>query len=102
MAILHTISALFTNAMDHEGKEFVRVDVWIYLAMAVCFTVLAPFRSRWRMLVGGLAGCGLGSYLLVHLNLVARKPFIIGLGLAGLAVAVGAFAYVKRGTRAGR
>lgn len=103
LAILHTISALFVNAMQHEGKPlFVRVDVWIYLAAALCFTVLAPFRSRWRMLVGGLAGCGLGSFLLVHLNLVARKPFIIGLGLLGLAVALGAFIYVNRGTRAGR
>ena len=102
LAILHTISALFANAMSHEGKPFVRVDVWVYLAAALCFTVLAPFRSRWRMLVGGLAGCGLGSYLLVHLDLVSPKPFVIGLGLTGLAVALGAFIYVKRGTRAGR
>jgi hypothetical protein len=61
------------------------------------FAVLAPFRSRWRMLVGGLVGCGLGSYLLVDLELVARKPFVIGLGVVGLAVALGAFAYVRRG-----
>ena len=73
--------------------------MWIYLAAALFFTVLAPFRSRWRMLVGGLVGCGLGSYLLVDLDLVARKPFIIGLGLLGLVVALGAFIYVKHGTR---
>jgi hypothetical protein len=77
----------------------VRYDVWIYLAAALFFAVLAPFRSRWRMLVGGLLGCGLGSYLLVDLNLVARKPFIVGLGFVGLAVALGAFAYVRRGPR---
>jgi len=99
LAILHTISALFANAMQHKGNPLVRVDVWIYLAVASFFTVLAPFRSRWRMLVGGLVGCGLGSYLLVFLNLVARKPFIIGLGLLGLAVALGAFIYVQRRTR---
>jgi hypothetical protein len=58
--------------------------------------LLAPFRSRWRLLVGGLAGCALGSYLLVDLGLVSRKPFIVGLGLAGLLVALGAFAYVRR------
>jgi len=29
---------------------------------------------RWRLLVGGLAGCGLGSYLLVDLGIVDRKP----------------------------
>jgi len=102
LAILHTISALFANAMGHEGNSFVVVDVWIYLAAALFFAVLAPFRSRWRMLVGGLAGCGLGSYLLVHLDLVSPKPFVIGLGMTGLVVALGAFIYVKRGTRAGR
>jgi hypothetical protein len=63
------------------------------------FAVLAPFRSRWRMLVGGLIACGLGSYLLVDLNLVARQPFIIGLGIVGIVVALGAFAYVRRGAR---
>ena len=64
--------------------------------------VLAPFRSRWRLLVGGLAGCALGSYLLVDLDLVSRKPFIVGLGLAGLLVALGAFAYVRRRSRPSR
>jgi serine/threonine protein kinase len=100
LAILHIISALFFNAMNHEGKPLVRVDVWVYLGAALFFAILAPFRSRWRMLVGGLLGCGLGSYLLVHLELVSRKPFILGLGLLGLMVALGAFIYVKHGTRA--
>jgi serine/threonine protein kinase len=100
LAILHIISALFGNAMEHEGKPFVRVDVWVYLGAALFFAILAPFRSRWRMLVGGLLGCGLGSYLLVHLELVSRKPFILGLGFLGLALALGAFVYVKHGTRA--
>lgn len=97
LAILHTISALFQNALQHREDALVRYDVWIYLAFALFFAVLAPFRSRWRMLVGGLIACGLGSYLLVDLGLVARKPFIIGLGLVGLLVALGAFGYVRRG-----
>jgi hypothetical protein len=63
---------------------------------------LAPFRSRWRLLVGGLVGCGLGSYLLVDLGLVARKPFIIGLGFAGLLVALGTVAYVRRRSAGGQ
>jgi len=100
LAILHIISALFANAMSRDKTDpLLRVDVWLYLAAALFFVVFAPFRSRWRMLVGGLVGCGLGSYLLVHLDLVARKPFIIGLGLVGLAVALGAFVYVQRRTR---
>jgi hypothetical protein len=78
------------------------VDVWLYLAAAAVFMVLAPFRSRWRLLVGGLAGCGLGSYLLVELGIVDRKPFIIGLGFAGLLIALGTFAYVRRRSLTGR
>jgi len=97
LAILHTISALFGNALQHRDSPLVRYDVWIYLAAALFFAVLAPFRSRWRMLVGGLFACGLGSYLLVDLGLVARKPFVLGLGVVGLTVALGAFAYVRRG-----
>ena len=96
LAILHTISALFSNALNHRTDPLVRFDVWIYLAAALFFACLAPFRSRWRMLVGGLLGCGLGSYLLVDLGLVARKPFVIGLGIVGLVLALGAFVYARR------
>ncbi|HEY6166900.1 MAG TPA: serine/threonine-protein kinase, partial [Verrucomicrobiae bacterium] len=99
LAILHTITALFENALQHRDDAMVRYDVWIYMAFALFFATLAPFRSRWRMLCGGLLGCGLGSYLLVDLGLVNRKPFIIGLGVAGLAAALAAFAYVRRGAR---
>jgi hypothetical protein len=102
LAIAHTITALFENALQHRSDPLVRYDVWIYLGFALFFAALAPFRSRWRMLCGGLLGCGLGSYLLVDLGLVARKPFIIGLGAVGLVVALGTFAYVRRGARGGR
>ena len=99
LAILHTLSALFLNALQHRDAPFVRADVWIYLVTATLFIAVAPFRSRWRILVGGLAGCGLGSYLLVDLGLVNRKPFIIALGLLGLVAALGAFAYVRQRQR---
>lgn len=99
LAILHVISALFSNALQHRNDALVRYDVWVYLAFALCFAALAPWRSRWRMLVGGLFACGLGSYLLVDLELVARKPFIIGLGVAGLLGALGAFVYIRRGIK---
>jgi hypothetical protein len=100
LAILHTLTPLFINAMQHRNEPDVRLDVWFYLGAAALFMVLAPFRSRWRLLVGGLAGCGLGSYLLVDLGIVDRRSFIIGLGFVGLIVALGTFAYVRR--RAGR
>jgi serine/threonine protein kinase len=102
LAIIHTLSALFANAMQHRNDPHVRVDVWLYLSAAAVFMVLAPFRSRWRLLVGGLAGCGLGSYLLVDLGLVDRKEFIIGLGFIGLLLALGTFAYVRRRSAANR
>lgn len=102
LAIVHTLSALFTNALDHRGDPHVQADVWLYLGAAALFMILAPFRSRWRLLVGGLAGCGLGSYLLVDLGLVDRKQFIIGLGFIGLLVALGTYAYVRRRSTATR
>jgi hypothetical protein len=102
LALVHVLTALFVNAELHRDKPLLRIDVSLYLCAAVLFVVLAPFRSRWRMLVGGLAGCGLGSYLLVDLKIVARKPFVIGLGLAGLLVAFGTFAFMQRRQRLDR
>ena len=84
LAIVHTISALFANAMSHEKRELVLIDVWLYLAAALFFTILAPFRSRWRMLVGGLVGCGLGSYLLVHTGSRVAQAFHHWPGAPGL------------------
>jgi serine/threonine-protein kinase len=101
LAIAHMLSALFINAMNHRHDAHVRTDVWLYLGAAAVFVVLAPFRSRWRLLVGGLAGFGLGSYLLVELGIVDRKSFIIGLGFVGLLAALGTFAYVRRREQAG-
>jgi hypothetical protein len=95
LAIVHTLSALFFNALNHRSEPHVRVDLALYLGAATLFMVLAPFRSRWRLLVGGLAGFGLGSYLLVDLGVVARKPFVVSLGFAGLVVALATFAYVR-------
>jgi hypothetical protein len=95
LAILHILSPQFVNALNHAGAPHVRVDTWVYIASALALVLLAALRSRWRMLVGGLFGCGLGSYLLVDLGLVARKPFIIALGGCGLLIAIGAFIYVQ-------
>jgi hypothetical protein len=95
LALLHLLSPLFLNALSHRSDPLVRTDVWIYLSATLLFVLLASFRSKWRLLVGGLAGCGLGSYLLVDLGLVAKKPFIIGLGFLGLLLALGALVYVR-------
>jgi hypothetical protein len=100
LAIVHIESALFVNALSHRNAPHVRTDVGLYLGATALFMILAPFRSRWRLLVGGLAGCGLGSYLLVDLSLVQRKPFIIALGFLSLAFALGTFAYFRHKSRA--
>jgi hypothetical protein len=100
LAVSHTISALFLNAMEHRTDAHVRADVVIYLSAAGVLMVLGSFRSKWRLLVGGLAGCGLGSYLLVELGIVNRKVFISGLGFAGLVVALGTFYLARRRARA--
>ena len=70
------------------ANPLVRFDVYAYLGGVLLFAVLAPLKSRWRMLVSSLGGCGLGAYLVVDLDLVADKPFIIGLGLVGSTVAL--------------
>jgi serine/threonine protein kinase len=93
LALVHIFSALFGNAWGHRTHALVAYDVGIYLAVALVFTVLAALRSRWRMLCGGLLGCGLASFLLVHLKLVERSAFVLILGFAGLAVALGAMVY---------
>lgn len=95
LAILHTLSALFANALAHQNKPHVRADVALYLLTALLFVVMAPQRSRWRLLVGGLAGCGLGCYLLIYLELVAKKSFIITLGFGGLLAALGTYAVAR-------
>jgi serine/threonine protein kinase len=95
VAMLHVLSALFSNALEHRKAAYVRVDVWLYVGSALLLVALAALRSRWRILVGGLAGCGLGSYLLVEFDLVARRPFIIGLGVSALLCALAAFLYVE-------
>ena len=106
LALVHILTALFVNAEvnyhSNHDDPYVHTDVALYLCAAVMFVALAPFRSRWRMLVGGLAGCGLGSYLLVHLKIVARQPFIIGLGVTGLTVALGTFAFLQHRQRLNR
>lgn len=95
LGIVHVLSALFLNAIEHRADPGVKSDVWLYLAAAGGFMILAAWRSRWRMLVGGLAGVGLGSYLLVEIGLVARKPFIIGIGCTGILIAVATYLYVR-------
>jgi hypothetical protein len=98
-AILHLLGPLYRNAHLHRGDLHVRTDVAFYLSAVLLFLVLGPWRSRWRMLMGALGGVALGSHLLLDLNLVARKPFVLSLGAAGLVVALGAYIYLLMAPR---
>jgi len=98
-AILHLLGALYQNAIGHRGDVNVRVDVGLYLATVFLFLVLGPWLSRWRMLMGALGGIALGSHLLLDLNLIPRKPFVLSLGAFGLVVALSAYVYLVRAPR---
>ncbi len=95
-AILHLLGALYQNAIGHRGDVNVRLDVGLYLGTVFSFLVLGPWRSRWRMLMGALGGIALGSHLLLDLNLLPRRPFVLSLGAVGLVVAISAYVYLLR------
>jgi hypothetical protein len=88
------LGGLYQNAQAHRADPRVMSDVSLYLAAVALLLVLGPWRSRWRMLVGALGGMALGSYLLIDLNLVPRKPFVLILGAAGLLTALVAYRYL--------
>lgn len=94
VAILHLLGGLYQNARQQRHDPDVRIDVALYLAAVLLFLALGPWRSRWRMLVGALSGLALGSYLLLDLDLVPRKPFILCLGALGLVTALAAYLYL--------
>ena len=97
LGVLHTLSPLFMNAMSHRSDSRVSVDAVLYLSAACALVAAALARSRWRLLVAGLMGLGLGCYLVVELELfLSRKIFIGAVGLGGLAIALAAFNRLRR------
>lgn len=94
-AILHLLGPLYANAQDHKTNPKVVVDVGVYIAFVVLLLALGPWRSRWRLLLGGLGGVALGSYLLIDLALVPKKAFVFGLGATGLLAALAAYLYLR-------
>lgn len=99
LAIVHLLGGLYLNAQQQRHDPKIIVDVCCYLAAVLLFLVLGPWRSRWRMLMGALSGVALGSFLLVDLNLVSRKPFVLGMGGVGLVVALGSYLYLMSAVR---
>jgi serine/threonine protein kinase len=94
IALIHLLGALYRNAQLQRDDSRVLIDVGLYLGAVLLLLVLGPWRSRWRMLVGALSGVALGAYLLIDLDLVPRKPFILTLGAIGLVTALVAYAYL--------
>ena len=99
---VHLLGSLYANAQTQRELDTVTVDVSIYLGAVIVLLLLGPWRGRRRFLVGGLVGIALGSHLLIDLNLVSRAPFLIGLGIAGLVLAMATYAYLLIRPRAGR
>lgn len=99
IAIMHLLGGLYQNAQHHRSDPRVLGDVSLYLAAVALLLVLGPWRSRWRLLVGALGGVALGSYLLMDLNLVPRKPFVLILGASGLLTALVAYRYLLAAPR---
>jgi hypothetical protein len=97
----HVLGSLYNNAQNHRNQPWLATDVAVYLAAAVGILLLGPWRGRRQFLLAGLAGLALGSHLLLDLRLVARAPFVLGLGLVGLAVALGTYAYLHFRPRSG-
>ena len=94
LAILHLLGGFYQNAEKQRTNPNVLIDVSLYLAAVLLFLVLGPWRSRWRMLLGALSGVALGSYLLIDLNLVPKKSFVLCLGAIGFITALSAYAYL--------
>ena len=94
LAMMHLLGGLYWNAHKQYADAQVRIDVFLYIGAVLAMLVLGPWRSRWRMLVGALSGVALGSYLLLDLNLVPKKQFILSLGALGLITAFAAYAYL--------
>lgn len=98
-ALIHVLGALYANAQTHRDAEQVLLDVSIYLGAVIVFLALGPWRSRWRLLVGGLSGVALGCYLLIDLDLVPAKTFVLGMGTLGLIVAAATYLYLLSAPR---
>lgn len=98
-AMVHLLGPLYANAQAHAQQPKLLLDVAIYIGAVLLLLALGPWRSRWRLLLGALGGVALGSYLLLDLDLVPKKAFVLALGLAGLTIAVGAYLYLRLSPR---
>lgn len=91
LAPVHLLGGLYASAQVQRGSGHAAIDCAIYFAAVLLVLALVPWRSRWRLLAGALAGMALGSHLLVTLEVVPRLPFVIALGVAGVVIAMSAY-----------
>lgn len=96
VALPHILLPIYFNAAGHKDEPSVWTDVALYLVAAAILLILGPWRSRWRLLVAGLGGAAFGCHLLIALDLVPAKTFVLALGAVALAVALGAYVHVMR------
>jgi hypothetical protein len=99
IALPHWLLPLYSNATHHRENSWVIIDVAVYLAAVAALLVLGSWRGRWRLLVGAMAGVALGCHLLVDLELVPARLFVISIGLLGLLMAVGTYLRLRLAPR---
>ncbi|MHC4549562.1 MAG: hypothetical protein ACYTEZ_12385 [Planctomycetota bacterium] len=92
LVVLHIMGSLYANAA-HSGTWF---DLLFYVGAGVILLLITPWQGRIWYLVGGLAGLALAAGLILRLELISPTVFTLGLALAGLLTAVGAYAYLAR------
>lgn len=96
IAPFHLLTALYLNAQKIGVSDFVWVDLSLYFAAVLGLLLLSPWRCRRGFLFSGLGGVALGSHLLLDLELVAPAPFVLCLGVSGIALALGTFVLRRR------
>jgi hypothetical protein len=102
IAIPHWLMPLYFSATNHRDDRSVLADVGFYIGAVCILLLLGSWRGRWRLLLGAMGGVALGCHLLVDLDLVPARLFVVSIGLIGLLLAIGTYLYLRLAPRAQR
>ncbi len=88
----HLVGGLYAFAAEQGTLQ----SVLGYGAAIIGLLVIGPWRSRHRLLGGGLLGIALASHLVIDLDLADAVPYCLSLGVAGLVCAVISYRRLRR------